>query len=111
MVHVPDPLTVVRWGTQSHFRDRFDLTASGLTWLLDRYPEFLDDRKGYARIAAQIAFARSALGDRSEGLRWARIAVRNDPLQPRILLALAVASGVIDSEFVLDQLNRRGRGI
>lgn len=111
IAHVDEPLLDVRWGRQSHYRERFDLTAGGLEWLLDRYPEFAEDRKGFARIAGQISFARMAMGQRRQGLRWLGRTVRNDPLQPRAWLALAVGAGVVSPGTVLDRLNRRGRGI
>lgn len=111
IVNVRQPLTVVRWGKQSFFFRRWETMAAGLTWLLERYPEFEQSRVGSARIQGQIAFAQAAMGHRREALRWALRAARQRPTEPRLVLALAVAVRVISADRVMEMLHRRGRGI
>ena len=54
---VPRVGVVVRWHKQSYFTSRWDTMAQGLTWLLERYPEFATVPAGEARVAGQVAFA------------------------------------------------------
>lgn len=102
---------VVRWGTQSYFFQRWETMRDGLTWLLERYPDFDAEPAGSARVRAQIAFARAALGDRAGALRWARGAFRRNPLEPRTVLAAAVLTGLVSPDTVMTRLHRIGRGI
>jgi glycosyltransferase involved in cell wall biosynthesis len=111
IVNVPDPLVVVRWGSQSYFDKRWETMVAGLTWMLDRYPEFDSVPKGAARIHGQVAFAEAALGHRRTAIRWAASTLRRNPREPRAVLALAVASRAVSSERVMRMLHARGRGI
>ncbi len=80
------------------------------SWLLDRYPEFAEDRRGQARLTGQIAFARRPAGERATAWRWAGDAGRS-PVEPRAWLALAIAAGALRPDPVLRALHRRGRGV
>lgn len=111
IVNVREPLTVVRWGKQSFFFRRWETMAAGLTWLLERYPEFETSGRGSARVRGQIAFAHAAMGHRGTALRWAGQALRRNPREPRTFLAAAVASRALKPDFVMEHLHRRGRGI
>lgn len=111
VLHVQEPLVTVRWGDQSFFFQRWPTMAAGLSWLLDRHPEFERDRRGSARIRGQVAFAHAAMGHRREALSWAWSALRRSPVEPRVPLAVAVASGVVSPETVVTRLQRHGRGI
>jgi glycosyltransferase involved in cell wall biosynthesis len=111
LVNVPEPLTVIRWGKQSFFFRRWETMAAGLSWLLERYPEFESSRRGSARIQGQIAFAHAAMGNRRTAARWAGRAFRNSPREARAALALAVASGAVKPGWVMEALHKRGRGI
>ena len=111
IVNVPEPLAVVRWGSQSYFDKKWETMVAGLTWMLDRYPEFESVPKGAARIHGQVAFAEASLGRRRTAVRWAASTMRRNPREPRALLALAVASGALSSERVVRMLHARGRGI
>lgn len=111
IVNVQRPLTVVRWGKQSFFFRRWETMAAGLTWLLERYPEFETSGPGSARVRGQIAFAHAAMGHRGTALKWAGQALRRNPREPRTFLAVAVASRALKPDFVMEQLHRRGRGI
>jgi glycosyltransferase involved in cell wall biosynthesis len=111
IVNVQQPLTVVRWGKQSFFFRRWETMAAGLTWLLERYPEFETSGAGSARVRGQIAFAHAAMGHRRTALTWAGQALRRNPREPRSFLAMAVAARALRPDFVMEQLHRRGRGI
>ncbi len=108
---VPEVGVVVRWHKQSYFTSRWETMAQGLSWLLERYPEFSTVPAGEARVAGQVAFAVAAKGDRRAALRWVGRAVRRNPLEPRAYLALAVASGAVKPEAIIRRLHVRGRGI
>lgn len=109
--NVQESLVVVRWGQQSYFSRRWEDMTAGLSWLLERYPEFEKEPRGAARIHGQIAFAQAALKNRRSALRWARSAWRRNPREPRAALAAAVAVGVISPDTVMERLHRHGRGI
>ncbi|MGB3763160.1 MAG: glycosyltransferase family 2 protein, partial [Ornithinimicrobium sp.] len=64
VLHVPDPLVRIRWGNQSYFTRRWETMAEGLSWMLERHPEFEESPRGSARIRGQVAFAHAALGHR-----------------------------------------------
>jgi glycosyltransferase involved in cell wall biosynthesis len=108
---VPMVGVIIRWHKASYFTSRWETMAQGLTWLLERYPEFAKVPAGKARISGQVAFATAAGGDRKKAVRWAGRTVRRNPLEPRAYLALAVASGALKPDTVIRQLHARGRGI
>lgn len=110
ILNVPDVGVRVLWSSRSYFTARWPMMRSGLTWLLERYPEFEDVPSGEARIAGQIAFAAAADRDRRAGAHWAWRALRRRPVEPRAYLALAVAGG-LSPEWVLRRLHSVGRGI
>jgi hypothetical protein len=108
---VPEVGVVVRWHKQSYFTSRWDTMAQGLSWLLERYPEFATVPAGEARVAGQVAFATAAKGDRRGAVHWVGRAIRRNPLEPRAYLALAVASGAVKPDAIIRRLHDRGRGI
>ena len=111
VVNVSEALTVVRWGKQSFFFRRWETMAAGLTWLLERHPEFESSRPGSARLMGQIAFAHAAMGRRRSALTWGRRALFANPMEPRVFLAAAVAVHFVTPDQVMERLHRRGRGI
>ena len=111
VINVSEPLTVVRWGKQSFFFRRWETMAAGLTWLLERYPEFQTSRPGAARLMGQIAFAHAAMGRRRSALTWGRRALSANLGEPRVLLAAAVAAHLLTPDQVMERLHKRGRGI
>ena len=111
VLHVREPLVRVRWGSQSFFTRRWETMAAGLTWLLERYPDFESVPRGSARVHGQVAFAHAALGHRREALRWSRQALRRRRTEPRALLALAVSAHLVAPTRVVAALHRFGRGI
>ncbi len=111
IVHVPQPLTMVRWGNQSFFFQRWQTMSDGLSWILAKYPEFEGVPAGSARIRGQLAFANAALGHRGAALRWAVSATQRNPLELRVPLALAMMCGLMTPERIMASLHKRGRGI
>lgn len=108
---VPQPLLLVDWARTSYFDGKWDAVSDGLTYLLAKFPAFRGDRRGWARIAGQIAFAHAARGRRRPAARWALSALVRDPAQLRGYGALAVAVGLVRGEWLLEQVQRRGRGL
>jgi len=111
IVNVREPHTVIRWGKQSFFFRRWETMSAGLSWLLERYPEFETSPRGSARVHGQIAFAQAAMGNRREGLRWARASFRRSAREPRAYLAAAIAVGVVRPDQVMEALHKRGKGV
>ncbi|MFC5817023.1 glycosyltransferase family 2 protein [Nonomuraea harbinensis] len=104
------PLVRVRWGG-SHYASRWSDRIAGLEWMLARHPELTGDSRGAARIYGQLAFAHAALRRRRAAARWAARTWAARPAEPRALLALAVAAGLLPASAVLSLLHQRGRGI
>ncbi len=111
VVAVRQPLTEVYWHRQSFFAERWQTIADALTYLLGKHPELSGDPRGLARIQGQIAFAHAAMAARQAAIRTGWRALRNNPLERRAYLALAVASGLIPAGSIVHWANRRGRGI
>ena len=104
-------LTIVHWDRLSFFSTRWDGIVGGLGYILDKFPEYAGDRVGRARLEGQIAFAHAAAGRRRHAVRWAAATLRDDPRQLRAYGAIAVASGVVRAESLLERVNARGRGL
>jgi glycosyltransferase involved in cell wall biosynthesis len=111
IVSVERPLVDVYWHEQSFFAERWQAIADALSYLLRKHPELHTDPHGLARIQGQIAFAQAALACRSQACRTSWHALRNNPLERRAYLALAVASGIVSAKSIVRHANRRGRGI
>lgn len=108
---VSQPLVTVHWNRASFFDQRWYGIANGLEYLLRKHPEFARSPRGTARIAAQVAFAHAAVGDRANARRWAHSALRRDSRQPRAYAALAVAYRLLSAAMLVRFVNRRGRGL
>jgi glycosyltransferase involved in cell wall biosynthesis len=108
---VPEPLVLAHWHRSSYFADRWATIADALAYLLRKFPEFEEDRRGLARIYGQIAFANAAMGDRDAARAWARRTMRLDPRERRAYLALAVSGGLVTADSVQQLAHRVGRGI
>ena len=111
VVAIPLALVVVYWHTGSFFSQRWKTMNEALDYLLAKHPEILADRRGAARIYGQQAFALSALGERKAARRRSWDALRHNPAEHRVYLALIVASGAVKAETVVRWVNARGRGI
>ena len=104
------PLVRVHWHRSSYFSERWQTIASALTYLLERYPEFRGNDRGFARISGQIALAHGAAGDRREARRWARRTFSANWRQPRIYLAVAVSLG-LPPQVLLRLAHLAGKGL
>lgn len=111
IVSVEQALADVHWHEQSFFAERWQTIADALSYLLRKHPELNADPRGLARIQGQIAFAQAALARRSPACQASWRALRNNPLERRAYLALAVASGIVPATSIVRHANRRGRGI
>jgi glycosyltransferase involved in cell wall biosynthesis len=111
IVVVQQPLAEVYWHEQSFFAERWETVAAALEYLLAQHPELRAHPGGLARIQGQIAFAQAALARRPAACRASWQALRNNPLERRAYLALAVASGAVSATSIVHLANRRGRGI
>ncbi|MBB6173504.1 UDP-N-acetylglucosamine transferase subunit ALG13/GT2 family glycosyltransferase [Nocardiopsis mwathae] len=108
--NIPEEGVRVLWHRRSHFSGRWQTISTALRWLLAQYPEFRLVRRGFARVAGQIAFAEAAAGRRGASLEWALTTLRAHPAEARAYLALAVTGG-LPAGLVLRTLHRRGRGL
>jgi glycosyltransferase involved in cell wall biosynthesis len=111
IVNVDRPLVRVAWGASSHYVRQWETRALSLQWMLERHSDIAADRAGAARVYAQIAYCYASLGRRRESLRWAWRAARKNARERRLPFVLAVASGVVSGERVLEALHARGHGI
>lgn len=107
---VEDPLFQLRWEGSSYFRDKWMNMHDALGLLMERYPEFRADRKGGARVLAQMAFAAAGAGNRREALTNLRSAAVRNPLEVRLPFAALALCGV-PADRIMAWLNDRGRGI
>lgn len=108
---VVEPLIVVHWDRASFFREEWHGVADGLTYIYEKFPEFLTVPRGAARMEGQIAFAKAALGDRASASKWARLAISHNPRQLRAWAALIVSIRLLPPTTLLRLVNLRGRGL
>lgn len=108
---IQQPGALILWDRPSFFAGKWKSMVDGLTYMLQKYPEFERQPKGLARIAGQIAFAHAALEDRPMARAFARSALTRDPRQLRAWAALVVASGLVKPKLLLDLVNKTGRGL
>jgi glycosyltransferase involved in cell wall biosynthesis len=108
---VPEPLAIIHWDRDSYFAGRWDSMAGGLSFLLEKHPDLLHDRRNAARMSGQIAFAHAARGDRGSARTWARRTLENRKTEPRAWLALLALTPVAKPKTIIGALNKRGRGI
>ena len=111
ILSVQQALVDVYWHEQSFFAERWETIPAALFYLLDKHPQLKASPSGLARIQGQIAFAQAAVKHRGEACRTSWRALRNNPLERRAYLALAVASGTVPAASIVRLANRRGRGI
>jgi glycosyltransferase involved in cell wall biosynthesis len=108
---VPQPLVVVHWDRTSYFAERWTQVAEGLTYLLEKFPDFRTAPRGRSRIEGQIAFAYASLSRRKDALNWAGSALRHDWRRRQAWAAMAVATGVVSGSTVMRIANGIGRGV
>jgi hypothetical protein len=105
------PLASIRKYNASWFRDRAEVVANALEYLLVQHPEIATSRRGHARVLGQVAFARSTMGQRGPAARTALHALSRWPIAPHAVLALIHASTGVDPRVLLGSVRRLGRGI
>jgi GT2 family glycosyltransferase len=105
------PLASIRKYNASWFRERAEVVAEALEYLLRRHPQIAESRAGHARVLGQIAFARSTMGQRREALQIAGHAFRRWPVAPHAGLAVIQATTGIDPRTLLASTRKAGRGI
>lgn len=108
---VPLPLVIINWHTGSFFADRYRTVLAALHYLLARHPELAGSKRGFARIAGQIAFAHAMLGERATALRWVGRTLAASIREKRAYAAFAVATRVVSGQRVIAMAHSRGRGI
>ncbi len=111
VVVVRAPLVDVLWHRGSFFSTRWSAMVESVDYLVAKYPVLVASRPGIARLRGQQAFALAALGNRAGALSHAWKAWRANPLEPRVYVTLAVASGLVSATRVMHLANSRGRGI
>lgn len=108
---VNEPLADIRKNTTSWFRERSEVVAEALEYLLRIHPELTQSRPGHARILGQVAFAHATLGHRRTALHWAVRALSRWPVAPHAVLALVTALTGLDPLRSLRLTRFFGRGI
>jgi glycosyltransferase involved in cell wall biosynthesis len=111
MAVVPEPLVRVRWHEGSWFNDRWDTISAALRYLLAKHPAIESSRRGYGRIAGQIAFSEAAQHRAGTSLRWGMSAWRAYPLEARVYLSFLVAARIVDPLTIANLVRRAGRGM
>lgn len=105
------PLASIRKYNASWFRDRAEVVAEALEYLLAKHPQIAESKAGHARVLGQIAFAHSTLGDKRAAYSTAGRALRRWPFAPHAALALTHAATGIDLRLLLGSVRKAGRGI
>ncbi len=83
---VRTPLANIKKDGPSWFRERSEVIAEALEYLLVEHPEIAQSRRGHARILGQIAFARANQGERREALDLIRQSLTRWPFAPQAWL-------------------------
>ena len=105
------PLANIKKDGQSWFRERAEVVAEALEYLLRTHPELHSSRRGHARILGQIAVAKANLGERRESLTWIARSLARWPLAPQAALAVLQVVFRIDPRFMLRTARAVGRGL
>ncbi len=111
IVHVDRPLVRIEWGRSSYFDEQWETKVAALNWILDNYPDLRSSKVGTGRLLGQLAFAHAALRRRGMAVRTAARTFRTNWREPRGVLALAVAAGLVSASTVMRVLHERGRGV
>jgi GT2 family glycosyltransferase len=108
---VNTPLASIRKYNASWFRERAEVVAEALEYLLRTHPQIAESRPGHARVLGQIAFARSLMGQRTQALQIAARAFGRWPIAPHAALALVHTVTGVDPRLLLASARKAGRGI
>jgi len=82
------PLADIRRNGTSRYQGASEKVSAGLEYLLAKHSDFTTSRRGHARLLGQIAFARSALGERRLAMRLTVRSLMLWPLSPYPYIAL-----------------------
>jgi glycosyltransferase involved in cell wall biosynthesis len=85
---IRQPLADIRRNGTSRYQGAAEKVSAGLEYLLAKHPDFTTSRRGHARLLGQIAFARSALGERGAALRLTTKSLLLWPASPYPYIAL-----------------------
>jgi glycosyltransferase involved in cell wall biosynthesis len=105
------PLANIKKDGQSWFRERAEVVAEALEYLLRTHPEIHSSRRGHARILGQIAVAKANLGERREALTWIARSLSRWPVAPQAGLAVLQVVFRVDPRFMLRTARAVGRGL
>jgi len=107
---VTRPLADIRKDGRSWYQGGAENAALALEYMLAKHPDIAASARGHARILGQIAFARSALGERGPAIRYATKAVARWPISPYPYIAFVQAATRIHPRHLLRaaRLFRRG---
>ncbi|EMQ99381.1 glycosyltransferase family 2 protein [Paeniglutamicibacter gangotriensis] len=110
---LPEPAVNVLWHKGgSYFSRRWEAMEAGISFLIVKHPELTATKPTAAWLHGQRAFALASLKNRrSEAVKVATQSIRLNPRQPRGYLALAVCTGALSPQWVVNRLNEKGRGI
>lgn len=111
IVSVPHELVIVHWDRDSYFAGRWERMAEGLSYLVRKHPDLLEDARNAARMCGQVAFAYAAAGEREAARTWTRRTLGHRTTEPRAWLAMLTMTHLLSPQFTIAALNRRGRGI
>jgi glycosyltransferase involved in cell wall biosynthesis len=111
IVHVDEPLVRITWGASSYFSGQWAVRNEAQLWLLDNYEEIAQDRIAAGRAYGSLAFGYAALGERRTAASWTRRALRANWREPRSYLAALVMIRAVKWQWLVRQLNARGRGL
>lgn len=111
IVHLDEPLVRVTWGASSYFSGQWAVRNAAQHWLLDNYGEIADDKLAAGRAYGSLAFGHAALGERRAAISWMGRALRANWREPRTYLAALVTIRVVKWQWLVRQLNERGRGL
>lgn len=108
---VPHELVIVHWDRDSYFAGRWERMAEGLSYLVSKHPDLLEDSRNAARMCGQVAFAYAAAGEPAAARAWTRRTLGHRPMEPRAWLALLTMARLLSPQFTIAALNRRGLGV
>lgn len=108
---VPHELVIVHWDRDSYFAGRWERMAEGLSYLVTKHPDLLEDTRNAARMCGQVAFAYAAAGEQATARTWTRRTLSHRATEPRAWLAMLTMTRLLSPQFAIAALNRRGRGV
>ena len=107
---VTRPLADIRKDGTSYYAGGAENAALALEYMLAKHPDISTSPRGHARMLGQIAFARSAIGERGPAIRYATKAAMRWPISPYPYIAFVHAATRIHPKHLLRaaRLFRRG---